>query len=95
MSPASPTTGTKRAFYVGTRKSALALEQTDIVIKALQQAWPELEFHVHSLLAAGDKNKITPLREMTSKNLWTEELEELLVSGKLDLVVHSLKGEFV
>jgi hydroxymethylbilane synthase len=29
---------------------------------------------------------------MTSKNLWTEELEELLIGGQLDFIVHSLKG---
>ncbi|KAI1918764.1 porphobilinogen deaminase [Ophidiomyces ophidiicola] len=83
--------GEKTSFTIGTRKSKLALLQTDIVQNALQTAWPGCEFDIHSRHAAGDLNKVTPLREFTTKNLWTEELEELLIQKKLDLVVHSLK----
>ncbi|KAJ9637912.1 porphobilinogen deaminase [Coniosporium tulheliwenetii] len=39
----------------------------------------------------GDKNQVTPLHEMGAKALWTHELEALLLEGRLDLVVHSLK----
>jgi hydroxymethylbilane synthase len=82
----------RTTFTIGTRKSKLALLQTDIVRAALQEAWPTYEFKVHTRDAAGDLNKVTPLREFTAKNLWTEELEELLIANQIDLVVHSLKG---
>jgi len=78
-------------FTIGTRKSRLALLQTDIVRSALIKAWPEYEFKIYTRDTAGDLNKVTPLREFTTKNLWTEELEELLIDNQLDLVVHSLK----
>ncbi|EEQ32362.1 porphobilinogen deaminase [Microsporum canis] len=81
----------RKTFTIGTRKSNLAVLQTEIVRNALVARWPDCEFNVHTRDAAGDLNKITPLREFTSKNLWTEELEEMLLAKQLDLVVHSLK----
>lgn len=41
---------------------------------------------------AGDKNQVTALHDFGAKALWTYELEALLLEGKLDLIVHSLKG---
>ncbi|OAL71191.1 porphobilinogen deaminase [Trichophyton violaceum] len=81
----------RKTFTIGTRKSNLAVLQTEIVRDALVARWPDCEFNVHTRDAAGDLNKVTPLREFTSKNLWTEELEEMLLAKQLDLVVHSLK----
>ena len=39
----------------------------------------------------GDKNQTTALHAFNAKSLWTHELETLLLEGKLDLIVHSLK----
>ncbi|EEH10109.1 porphobilinogen deaminase [Histoplasma capsulatum G186AR] len=89
--PASETSPTKTTFTIGTRKSKLALVQTDLVRDALKAAWPQYEFDILTKDAAADLDKVTPLREFTSKNLWTEELEELLLAKQIDLVVHSLK----
>lgn len=82
----------KKKFNIGTRKSKLALLQTDIVLDALKKAWPEYEFEIHSKETAGDQNTKIALREFTTKNLWTQELEDLMLAGHLDLIVHSLKG---
>jgi Porphobilinogen deaminase, dipyromethane cofactor binding domain len=83
-----------RAFQVGTRKSQLALLQTDIVVRALQKAWPEHQFNVCPRdTAAGDLDKVTPFKDMPVKNLWTHDLEQSLLEEKLDLLVHSLKGK--
>ncbi|KAN0081041.1 Porphobilinogen deaminase, dipyromethane cofactor binding domain containing protein [Elaphomyces granulatus] len=81
----------KSTFNIGTRKSKLALLQTDIVLDALKKAWPEHQFTVQSKDTVGDRNTTIALREFTSKNLWTQELEDLLISGDLDLIAHSLK----
>lgn len=40
---------------------------------------------------AGDKNLTTALHDFGAKSLWTYELEALLLDGRLDLIVHSLK----
>ena len=94
--PESPPPDTRlqtKIFNVGTRKSALALAQTELVVQALKKAWPSHEFQIHARdTAAGDIDKVTPFKDMPVKNLWTHELEQLLIEKKLDLLVHSLKG---
>ena len=91
--PSSTTTTTTTTFNIGTRKSALALAQTELVVSSLTRAWPDHTFEIHARdTAAGDLDKVTPFKDMPVKNLWTHELETLLMEGKLDLLVHSLKG---
>jgi hydroxymethylbilane synthase len=82
----------RTTFTIGTRKSKLALLQTDLVQAALKKAHPEYEFKVFSKETAGDLNTTIALKDFTSKNLWTEELEELMIAGQVDFIVHSLKG---
>lgn len=90
----SPALQDSKSYEVGTRKSKLALVQTDVVVKALKEAWPEYQFNVQARdTAAGDLDKMTPFKDMPVKNLWTHDLEQSLVEEKLDLLVHSLKGE--
>lgn len=81
-------------FKAGTRKSKLALAQAALATNALSQAWPDHEFQIRGLnTAAGDIDKITPFKDMPVKNIWTHDLERLLVEKELDLLVHSLKGK--
>jgi hydroxymethylbilane synthase len=94
--PISPHIRSKTSFNVGTRKSALALAQTELVVEALKKAWPDHDFQIHARdTAAGDIDKVTPFKDMPVKNLWTHELEQLLIEDKLDLLVHSLKGKSI
>src|SRR5882757_4050873 len=83
----------KSTFNVGTRKSKLALIQTDMVVKALAAACPQNVYAIKARdTAAGDIDKITPFKDMPVKNIWTHELETLMVEGQLDILVHALKG---
>ncbi|KAE8149313.1 porphobilinogen deaminase, dipyromethane cofactor binding domain-containing protein [Aspergillus avenaceus] len=97
MATASPPTSSgvnpssQKTLTVGTRKSKLALLQTDLVIAALKEVCPDYEFKIHSQETAGDLNTTIAFREFTTKNLWTQELEELLMAGHVDFIVHSLK----
>ncbi|EGS20941.1 porphobilinogen deaminase-like protein [Thermochaetoides thermophila DSM 1495] len=79
-----------KTIRVGTRRSALALAQTNLVIAALQRAHPDLTFEVHAMATMGDRDKTTPLPAL-GKGLWTSELEARLTSGEIDIIVHSLK----
>ncbi|THC97884.1 hypothetical protein EYZ11_002635 [Aspergillus tanneri] len=88
----SPANSARKVFTVGTRKSKLALSQTDLVVGALRKIWPDYTFNIHSQETAGDQNTTIALREFTTKNLWTQELEELLMAGQVDFIVHSLKA---
>lgn len=78
---------------VGTRKSALALKQTDLVLLEAVNAFPIYSFAIKARdTAAGDIDKVTPFKDMTVKNIWTHELETLMLEKQLDFLVHSLKG---
>jgi hydroxymethylbilane synthase len=82
---------TDPTFKIGTRKSKLALLQTDIVLNALKQAWPDYRFQVQPRETAGDLNT-KPFKDIPTKNLWTQELEDSLAKADVDLIAHSLKG---
>ncbi|KAL2025002.1 hypothetical protein VTK56DRAFT_4 [Thermocarpiscus australiensis] len=75
---------------VGTRRSALALRQTELVIAALKRAHPHVSFEVHAMATMGDRDKTTPLPAL-GKGLWTSELEAKLAARDVDVIVHSLK----
>ncbi|EED23277.1 hydroxymethylbilane synthase, putative [Talaromyces stipitatus ATCC 10500] len=87
----APLASERKTFNIGTRKSKLALAQTYMVVDALKKEYPQYEFNIKSKDTAGDRDKITAFKDMQTKNLWTEELEELLIGGQLDFIVHSLK----
>src|SRR5215211_4182551 len=74
-----------------TRPSALARWQTGRVIQLLQVAHPNLECNETIITPTGDRELERPLSEIHGKRLFTRRLEELLLSGKVDVVVHSLK----
>lgn len=84
-------TTSKTTIHIGTRRSLLALKQTDIVHKALQKAFPEYEYEIHAMSTMGDKNQVTALHDFGAKSLWTHELEAGLLEKRLDIIVHSLK----
>lgn len=90
--PPSADPASQKIFTIGTRKSKLALLQTDLVLAALKERYPDYTFKIHSRETAGDQNTTIALRDFTTKNLWTQELEDLLEAGHVDLIVHSLKG---
>lgn len=90
---AGETQSDRSTFNVGTRKSALALVQTNMVTAAAAGAFPNYTFATKARdTAAGDIDKVTPFKDMAVKNIWTHELETLLIEGHLDVLVHSLKG---
>ncbi|CAG8976073.1 hypothetical protein HYALB_00002351 [Hymenoscyphus albidus] len=84
-------TPTKKKINIGTRRSALAVIQAEMVKKSLEKAHPEIEFEIHAMATMGDKNQVTPLHDFGAKSLWTHELEAQLLENKLDIVVHCLK----
>ncbi|HSL29674.1 MAG TPA: hydroxymethylbilane synthase [Anaerolineales bacterium] len=74
-----------------TRPSVLARWQTVRIIQLLQAAHPGLECNEHLVTTAGDRLLDRPLPEIGGKGLFTGELEEALLSGKVHAAVHSLK----
>ncbi|KAJ2902392.1 Porphobilinogen deaminase [Zalerion maritima] len=86
-----PTLAGNMTVNIGTRKSPLALKQTDEIIAMLKSHHPTIDCQIHTLSVLGDRDKTTALAAIGGKGLWTNELEAQLVSGQLDMVVHSLK----
>jgi hydroxymethylbilane synthase len=78
-------------LVIGTRGSALALRQSELVRWALEQAWPGLVCELLTLTTAGDRQVDRPLPEIGGKGLFTHGLEQALLEGRIDLAVHSLK----
>ncbi len=75
---------------VGSRRSPLSRRQTESVLHALRQLDPSLRFELVEVSTAGDRIS-RPIPELGGAGWFTRELEAALVSGRVDLVVHSLK----
>jgi hydroxymethylbilane synthase len=80
-----------RAMCIGTRGSALALQQTRVVVEQLQAAWPNLSVDVVEIRTTGDRIQDVPLAKIGDKGLFVKEIEEALLNGRIDWAVHSVK----
>lgn len=82
-----------KPFRIGTRGSPLALAQAYETRNRLMSAYglPEDMFEIVVLSTKGDRITDRALSEIGGKGLFTEELESQLLSGELDIAVHSSK----
>ena len=76
---------------IGSRKSDLARLQAFRVGGALQKAHPKLKIEYHFKESLGDVNLSDPLWKMPEKGVFTQDFGEDLLTGRVDLVVHSWK----
>ena len=80
---------------LGTRGSPLALAQTAEVCRLLGESDPELaqDGAVETVVirTTGDKVQDRTLSEIGGKGLFTKEIEEALIDGRIDAAVHSMK----
>ncbi|WP_417680722.1 hydroxymethylbilane synthase [Roseibium sp.] len=78
---------------IGTRGSALALAQAYETRARLMQAHglPEDAFEIVVIKTSGDQIQDRPLSEVGGKGLFTKEIEEAMLDGRIDLAVHSSK----
>lgn len=74
---------------IGTRKSQLAMWQAYYVEDKLNKSGIETE--IITMETKGDKILNTSIAKIGSKGVFTEELEEQLASGGIDIAVHSAK----
>jgi len=80
-----------RTVRIGSRKSQLALVQTHWVQSELSKAFPDINFEVTTMESKGDKILDVALSKIGDKGLFTQELEDTMLSGDTDFAVHSLK----
>ncbi len=80
-----------KKLTVGSRKSNLAITQTNWVIDKLKEAHPELEFQLKHIVTKGDKILDVTLSKVGGKGLFVKEIEQALLDGDIDFAVHSMK----
>jgi hydroxymethylbilane synthase len=80
-----------KSVRIGTRGSALALQQTQTAVDLLKAAWPDLAVDVVEIRTIGDRIQDVPLAKIGDKGLFVKEIEEALLDGRIDWAVHSVK----
>jgi hydroxymethylbilane synthase len=76
---------------IGTRGSTLALAQANWVKSAIERQWPGAAVTLEVIKTSGDRFVDASLQALGGKGLFTKEIEEALLSGEIDLAVHSMK----
>lgn len=80
-----------KTIRIGTRGSQLALWQANWVKSALRSCYPTLSIEPVTIKTTGDAILDAPLAKVGGKGLFVKEIEEALLSGRIDLAVHSMK----
>ena len=81
----------KKSIVIGTRGSKLALWQAEHIAGRIRERFPAIEVTLKKIVTTGDKILDVPLAKIGGKGLFTKELENAMLSGEIDLAVHSLK----
>lgn len=76
---------------IGTRGSALALWQAKHVASIIENNNPSVKVELLTIKTQGDKILDAPLAQIGGKGLFTKEIEDALLDGRVDLAVHSMK----
>ncbi len=79
-----------RLFVVGSRGSRLSQRQTELALDALRRARPDARFELRAIRTFGDKSRAS-LSAIGGRGVFVAELEQALLTGEIDIAVHSLK----
>ncbi|PIP20203.1 MAG: hydroxymethylbilane synthase [Candidatus Omnitrophica bacterium CG23_combo_of_CG06-09_8_20_14_all_40_11] len=80
-----------KTYRIGTRTSLLALKQVEEVVSNLKKFYPDLNVEIIGIDTYGDKDKFTPISQIEGSDFFTREIDEALLKGEIDFVVHSAK----
>lgn len=80
-----------RTMRIGTRRSELALKQTEWVIKKLIDSFPQLTVETKPIVTKGDRILEVTLSKVGGKGLFVKEIEQALLNREIDVAVHSMK----
>lgn len=79
-----------KSYKIGTRGSLLAVTQSTLMKNRLEQISGE-KFELVLIKTQGDEITNKPLWQLEGKDFFTKELDEALLKGEVDLVIHSYK----
>ena len=80
----------ERPLRIGSRKSPLALAQSEEIAARLKAHFPTLRFEVVPMSTGGDRSKDAPLLSL-GRGTFVKEIEGALLRGEIDMAVHSAK----
>lgn len=80
-----------RKIIVGSRRSKLALTQTNWVIEQLKNLGLPFEFEVKEFVTKGDKILDVTLSKVGGKGLFVKEIEQAMLNKEIDMAIHSMK----
>lgn len=78
-------------MIVGTRESKLAMRQTEIFIKRLQESCVGTQCEIVAIKSLGDKDLKSPLNGMSAVGAFVRELDDALLRKDIDVSVNSFK----
>jgi hydroxymethylbilane synthase len=81
----------KKVIKIGTRRSPLALVQTNLVVDQIKIHYPNINCEIVPIITSGDLIKDKNLYDIGGKALFLKEIENALINSEIDLAVHSLK----
>ncbi|HEV7256378.1 MAG TPA: hydroxymethylbilane synthase [Bosea sp. (in: a-proteobacteria)] len=76
---------------IGTRRSPLAMAQTNYIAELIKAKHPDTTFELHTIATIADKDRVSEFHQFGIIGVFSTEHEEQLTSGEVDIVVHSLK----
>jgi hydroxymethylbilane synthase len=80
-----------RTIRIGTRGSALALTQTEMVRSALLTVAPGVKTEIVIIRTTGDILADAPFAAIGGKGVFVKDIEKYLLDDRVDIAVHSLK----
>lgn len=80
-----------RKIIVGSRRSKLAITQTNWVIDQLKKLGVPYEFEVKEIVTKGDQIQNVTLSKVGGKGLFVKEIEQAMIDKDIDMAVHSMK----
>ena len=89
--PSALTRASRTTLRMGSRGSSLALAQSREVTAALEAAHPGLRVNLTVIRTSGDRIQDVPLATVGGKGLFVKEIEEALLTGRIEVAVHSMK----
>ncbi|MCL2790901.1 MAG: hydroxymethylbilane synthase [Desulfobulbus sp.] len=81
----------RTSLRIGTRASLLAVTQSTWVKDRIEQAHPGIRVELVKITTTGDRILDVPLAKVGGKGLFVKEIEDALLTGAVDLAVHSMK----
>ncbi|WP_158736677.1 hydroxymethylbilane synthase [Alteribacillus sp. YIM 98480] len=80
-----------RTIVLGTRKSNLAMKQTEWVISELEKLDLPYNYEIKKIVTKGDKILDVTLSKVGGKGLFVKEIEQAMEDKEIDIAVHSMK----